>query len=198
VDTAADAATALSLLHTAPPDLVLLDLGLPDEDGLSLLARLRAVGQGVPVLVVTARGDLDERVRGLDAGADDYLAKPFAMAELLARVRALLRRPGPYQEETLTVGRVTLDLRQQTASVGGELLTLGRREYQLLELLARRSGRTVPRDAIDAALYSAEEAVTPNAVEAAMSRLRRQLAASEAGIDIHTVRGVGYLLETGA
>jgi DNA-binding response OmpR family regulator len=194
VEQAADAAMAAELLRQTRPDLLILDLGLPDADGLSLLRHLRAAGDGLPVLVVTARGAVEERISGLNQGADDYLVKPFVMAELVARTHAILRRPENYREQCLRLGNVTLDMRHPGAEVAGTPLPLGRREYALLELLMRRAGRTVPRGAIESALYTAEEAVTPNAIEAAISRLRRQLGAAGADIDIHTVRGVGYLL----
>jgi DNA-binding response OmpR family regulator len=194
VEQAGDAATAAALLRETRPDLLILDLGLPDADGLSLLRHLRAAGDGLPVLVVTARGAVDERISGLNQGADDYLVKPFVMAELVARAHAILRRPENYREQCLRLGNVTLDMRHPGAKVADATLAVGRREYALLELLMRRAGRTVPRDAIESALYTADEIVTPNAIEAAISRLRRQLATAGADIDIHTIRGVGYLL----
>jgi two-component system response regulator QseB len=183
-DTAATLATADDLIDLTLYDAVILDLGMPDGDGLHWLRTRRAFTRIPPVLILTARSALGDRIEGLDAGADDYLVKPFSVDEVAARMRALLRRPGPRQQTVLWIG----DLRFDAA------LSLTRREADVLELLMRRAGSVTSKEAIENAIYTINEAVTPNAVEVLVSRLRRKL--SNAGGDslLHTVRGVGYLL----
>jgi DNA-binding response OmpR family regulator len=193
VDTAASLAEADALLAVDSVDLMILDLGLPDGDGRAYLIRLRRAGRRFPVLVVTARGGLDDRVGSLDDGADDYLVKPFAMAELAARCRALLRRPGGSLGVVLTCGPLALDSVGRQATLQGEVLPLTRREFDLLTLLLRRSGHVVSRDMIVSTLYEMEEETSPNAIEVAVSRLRKRLAAAPE-LEIHTLRGIGYLL----
>jgi DNA-binding response OmpR family regulator len=193
VDRAASAADADAMLDPAAHDIVLLDLGLPDGDGLAWLKRRRAGGLALPVIAVTARGQLGDRVQGLDSGADDYLVKPFEMAELTARCRALLRRPGATLGTVLTAGAVSLDTAAREARVGGRAIDMPRREIDCLEVLLRRAGQVVPRPALEERLYAFDDEVTPNALEAVISRLRRRLADAGSGLDIHTVRGIGYL-----
>jgi two-component system response regulator QseB len=194
---ACDVAHALSdadaALAAAAFDAIVLDLGLPDGDGLDWLRARKPSGEP-PALILTARGALEDRVNGLDAGADDYLVKPFSIDELAARLRALLRRPGRRADPVLRVGLLSYDAASRTASVGDRPIDLARREADLLELVMRRAGQVVRRQSIEESLYSFDEAVTPNAVEAIVSRLRRKL--EEAGLSgqLHTVRGVGYLL----
>jgi DNA-binding response OmpR family regulator len=193
VTTLAEAEEALAgSLH----DAVLLDRQLPDGDGLALLARRRGREDAsrAPVIVLTARGDTPDRVAGLDAGADDYVAKPFAVEELLARLRAVLRRPGAVVARVLQVGRLSFDQESREASVDGRRLELPRRELLVLETLARRAGRTVMRSALEEAVYGFGDEVQSNALDAHVSRLRRKLAEGEAGVEIHGIRGVGYLL----
>lgn len=192
VDRAAGLEEARELAALAGHDLALLDLGLPDGDGMTLLAEWRAAGT-MPVIVLTARDALADRLAGLDGGADDYLVKPVAPEELIARCRAVLRRPGQRLGTVLEAGALSLDTRQRVASLGGVPLTLGRRELGALEQLLRRQGQVVARGALEEALYSLDDAVTPNALEAAVSRLRRALG-PEAGVTVHTVRGVGWML----
>lgn len=190
--TLTDAEEAVSLNTYAA---VLLDRQLPDGDGLALLAKLRAKGQGVPVIVLTARGDLVDRVAGLNAGADDYLGKPFAVEELLARLRAVLRRPAGVASEIVTFGRLSFDFGLRDASVDDKPLDLPRRELLVLETLLRRMGRTVARASLEEAVYSIDDEIQSNALDTHVSRLRRKLSEAQAGIEIHAIRGVGYLLK---
>lgn len=194
-DLAHDLDTADSAVRTVDYDAILLDLGLPDGDGLDWLRSFRQDGTRPPALVVTARGALEDRVSGLDAGADDYLVKPFEMEELAARIRAMLRRPGGRAPAMLQTGALSFDLATRSVRLGDQLLDLSRREAALLELLMRRAGSVVQRETIEASLYSFNEPVTPNAVEAVVSRLRRKLEDAGAGGLLHTVRGVGYLMQ---
>ncbi len=193
-DRAATLAEADDALAVATYDAIILDLGLPDGDGLAWL-KARTGESFPPVLALTARATMEERVLGLNAGADDYLAKPFATEEVAARLRALLRRPGPRAAPILQSGPVRLDVAARRASVDGEALELTRRELALLELLLRRAGAVASKDAIETALYAFDDEVTPNAVEAVVSRLRKRLDEAGAPGMLHTVRGVGYLLE---
>jgi len=175
-------------------DVILLDRQVPDGDGLSIVPRLRAAGIGTPVIVLTARGDLDDRIDGLDTGADDYLVKPFAVEELLARLRAILRRPGDVRTEVVKFGRLSYDFVCHDILIEGERLELPRREVLVFEALARRFGRTVPRHALEEAVYGFAEDIQSNTLDAHISRLRRKLACVEAGLEIHPVRGIGYLM----
>ncbi|MES1994572.1 MAG: response regulator transcription factor [Pseudomonadota bacterium] len=175
-------------------DLMLLDLGLPDGEGLDLVRSLRRRQDMMPILVLTARGGLDDRVMGLDAGADDYLVKPFQIPELAARCRALLRRPGASLGTHLTVGNVILDSAERSVTVGGTPVDATPREVDLLECLLRRAGHVVAKPALEGALYSMDAEVTPNALEACVSRLRKRLTSAAADVQIRTVHGVGYAL----
>ena len=195
-DIAADLATADACLDGAAFDAVILDLGLPDGDGMVWLQRQRSLRQPIPALMLTARGGLEDRIAGLDSGADDYLVKPVDIEELAARVRALLRRPGPRVATLLEAGALTFDPVAREARSHSRLLELSRREADLLELLMRRLGTVVVRDIIETTLYSFNEPVTPNALEATVSRLRRKLDDAGLGGQLHTVRGVGYLLRS--
>jgi two-component system, OmpR family, response regulator QseB len=187
-------AAAEDALAIAAYDAIVLDLGLPDGDGLDWLRRKR--GQSMPpILALTARGTLAERVAGLDSGVDDYLTKPFATDEVAARLRALLRRPGARAAPVLPSGAISLDVATRRVAIGDAPLELARREFDLLELLLRRAGAVVSKEAMETALYSFDADVTPNAVEAAVSRLRKRLDEAGAPDVLHTIRGVGYLLE---
>jgi DNA-binding response OmpR family regulator len=198
VDHAATLEEAEAALAADVHAAVLLDRQLPDGDGLSLLPMLRARGSRIPVIVLTARGDLADRIAGLDLGADDYIAKPFSIEELLARLRAVLRRPADLAVHTLKAGRVSFDAVHRTASIDGTPLELPRRELLVLEILLRRSGRTVPRSAIEEAVYGFDDEIQSNALDTHVSRLRRKLADAGAGLEIHGIRGIGYLLRAAA
>lgn len=175
-------------------DLLLLDLGLPDGEGLDLVRALRRRRDTMPILILTARGGLDDRVLGLDAGADDYLVKPFQIPELAARCRALLRRPGASLGTELTVGNVILHSADRTVTVAGAAIEATPREVDLLECLLRRAGHVVAKPALEGALYAMDAEVTPNALEACVSRLRKRLTTAGANVQIRTVHGVGYAL----
>jgi DNA-binding response OmpR family regulator len=172
--------------------LVILDLGLPDRDGASLLRDLRARNDHTPVLVLTARDELDERVRVLDLGADDYLSKPFDLAELQARIRAITRRALARSGGEIAVGRLRLDLSSRHADVEGTLLELSPRELGVLEVLLLRRGRVVSKQQIQEHLCDWSEDLTDGAIELYVHRLRKKL--KSADVDLRTVRGFGYLL----
>ncbi|WP_172330662.1 response regulator transcription factor [Mangrovicoccus sp. HB161399] len=193
-DPAATLAAAEAAAEAVPYDLILLDLGLPDGDGAAFMRRLRRGGCLTPVLMVTARSGLDDKVRGLDAGADDYLVKPFELRELLARCRAVLRRPAACLGPVLSFGDIELDCAARRVAVAGQPVHLPPRETDLLELLLRRGGQVVGKPAIEQALYALASEVTPNALEAVVSRLRRHLAQAGSAAGLHTVRGIGYML----
>jgi len=183
-----------SAMDGATYDAVVLDLGLPDGDGIAWLTSRRRYREMPPAIVQTARGGLEDRVTGLDAGADDYVVKPVEIDELAARIRALLRRPGPRVQTVLEAGGLRFDTAARSACYGRDDIDLSPREADLLELLLRRVGTVVRREAIEEALYNFSEPVTPNAVEATVSRLRRKLDDAGAGGRLHTIRGVGYML----
>jgi two-component system OmpR family response regulator len=193
VDRLASGRQADAALRDHPYDLVVLDLGLPDVDGIELLRRLRARADAVPVLVATAREELEERVRALDLGADDYLVKPFALREFEARARALLRRRTTQGVPELQLGRMRLDLPRRRAQVDGAPLELTPREFGLLEALASRLDRVMSREQLIEALCSWDTTLTDNGLDIAVYRLRRKLDGS--GVRIRSVRGLGYLLE---
>jgi len=194
VDTASTLAQASAALAVSGFDLLLLDLNLPDGDGVAWLGSLRKAGNQVPVLAVTARGEPDDRVAGLDTGADDYIVKPFVLAELLARCRAVLRRPSVTTGTVMAAGNMAFDTAARQVQIGEQVLPASPQETALLEVLLRRAGKVVSREAITNALYNFDAACTPNAIEAHVSRLRRHLTEAGATVDIHTVRGIGYLL----
>ena len=174
-------------------DLVVLDVGLPGIDGFEVLRRLRAKGGTVPVLMLTARDDLGDKVHGLELGADDYLAKPFAKAELVARVRALLRRGQARASPQVVHGPLTFDSSARRAFLNGKPLELSAREWTVLEVLLGKVEKVTSKEAIIQAMASWSEDLTPNAIEVYVSRLRTKL--EPAGIHIRTVRGFGYMLE---
>lgn len=175
-------------------DLILVDLGLPDGDGLDLVRRLRRAGNQIPIIVLTARAAVEDRVAGLDAGADDYLVKPFNHDEFLARCRAMLRRAPVSSQPVLTAGRLSYDPATARLSAGGEEIHLAPRERALAEILLREAGRVVPKRRLEAALSEYGEELSSNGLEIAVSRLRRRLDGVDTGAAIETVRGVGYML----
>lgn len=182
---------ALHVIDTETPDIVILDLGLPDIDGISVLKRLRQKHDTLPVLVLTARSGIDDKVTGLDSGADDYLAKPFEMTELLARLRVLERRLGTAGSSEISIGDVSLDTLKHAASYKGEELELSRKEYMLLKALLENAGRVLTRSTLENRLYDWGEEISSNAVEVHIHHLRKKF-----GSDfIKTVRGVGYKVD---
>ena len=182
---------ALHVIKFEPPDMVILDLGLPDMDGHDVLKQLRAWHADLPVLLLTARNTLSDKVAGLDSGADDYLAKPFEMPELMARLRALGRRIGTATSPVISIGAVTLDTARHKVSVAGQPLELPRREYMLLRALMENAGLTQTRDELEQKLYSWGEEVASNTLEVHVHQLRKKLGADF----IETVRGVGYMVD---
>ncbi len=191
VTTAADALSVLGSTHYAA---VILDLGLPDDDGLSVLRTLRTRQNTVPVLILTARDGVNDRVTGLRAGADDYLVKPFAVEELVARLEALLRRPGQLLGRSLELGNLVFDTVGRQLFIGGEPQTLSARELAVLEILLRRAGRVVSKRAVEDQIFGLSGDVGSNAVEVYVHRLRKSLQDLGASAAIHTIRGVGYLI----
>ena len=173
-------------------DAVALDLMLPNRDGIALIAELRKNKFSAPILVITARSEIDDKVSLLDLGADDYLVKPFDLRELEARLRALIRRSGGQTSSTLALGNLEMDLGGLNASVGGVSLELGRREFRLLEILVTNTGKVVAKERLMNQLFNFDETVSVNALELHISRLRKKLEASN--IEIGTVRGVGYVV----
>ena len=188
VDCAGDGERADFLAHTENYDAVVLDLGLPRVDGLTLLQRWRDAGIGVPVLVLTARGSWHEKVQGIDGGADDYLSKPFRMEEVLARVRALIRRAAGQLSASLTIGRVSLDTRGAQVTVDGAPIKLTSHEFRVLSYLMHHQGRVVSQAELTEHIYAQAFDRDSNTVEVFIARLRRKLGASF----IETVRGLGY------
>jgi two-component system response regulator TctD len=189
--TSADASAALSTTRYAA---LILDLGLPDGDGLTVLREIRQRNDPLPVLVLTARGGLRDRVTGLRSGADDYLVKPFALEELVARLEALLRRPGQLLGRSLAVANLLFDTESRQAFINDKPQILSAREVAVLELLMRRKDRVVPKKLVEDHIFGLSGEVGSNAIEVYVHRLRKQLAERGAKVQIHTIRGVGYLL----
>ena len=193
-DAAADGQHALDALASGSYDLVVLDVGLPDMDGFEVCRRLRGRGDRTPVLVLTARNAVNDRVRGLDAGADDYLAKPFAVSELLARLRALARRPAVALEPTLRLGDLELDPATHHAERAGRSIRLTAREFALLEFLLRNSRRVLTRGQILDKVWDDNFDPVANAVDVLVGRLRRKIDIDGMVPLLHTLRGTGYIL----
>jgi len=194
VDAVGEAEDARAALAGVAYDAIVLDLGLPDADGMDVLRELRRSDRATPVLILTARDALADRVAGLDGGADDYLLKPFELPELVARLKALLRRPAGALGVRLEVGDIAFDVGSRHVEVRGRALALSRRELLLLENLMRRAGRVAPKDVLEERLYGFGEEVGSNSLEVLVHRLRKKLAEAGAVAAIHTVRGLGYLL----
>jgi DNA-binding response OmpR family regulator len=193
VDTFASAADGLSAMKSVAYDGIVLDLGLPDRDGTDVLRELRGFDTRTPILILTARDGVDDRVAGLDAGADDYVLKPCAMKELAARLRALLRRPGQLLGAMLTIGNVRLDVASREVAVNNSIVRFTPREIGALELLMRREGQVVSKAVLEDGLYGLSKNVSANAIEVLISRVRRRLEMAGASCSIHTLHGIGYL-----
>ena len=191
VDWVKDGATADRVLESAEYQAVLLDLGLPKRDGLEVLRRLRQAGNTVPVIVITARDSVDDRIKGLDFGADDYLVKPFNLNEMLARLRAIIRRQGGQATPLLTNGKVTLDLATRQARCGDVMEVLSAREFALLQALLLRPGTILSRTELEERLYGWNEEVESNAVDFLIHGVRKKLGAHI----IKNVRGAGWMVE---
>ncbi len=194
VDAAADGEEGLWLAESNPYDVMVLDLMLPKLDGIAVLAKLRANKSSVPVLVLTAKDAVEDRVKGLDAGADDYLVKPFAFAELLARVRALVRRKYETRDPTIKIGELEIETTKRVVRRGGEVISLSAREYALLEYLALRAGQLVTRTEIWEHVYDFRSDTVSNVVDVYIGYLRKKLERDSAAKLIHTRRGQGYVL----
>ncbi len=195
VDKVATLEEADAAMATVSYDCTILDLGLPDGDGVDLLRRQRRAGSHIPVLILTARDALQDRVAGLEAGADDYVLKPFHVPELIARLNAILRRPSRMVTGVLTCGNLSLDLATHQASVDGADLLLTRRELALLETMLRQQGRVVVRQRLEDSLYGMNDEVGPNALDVLVHRVRKKLSDGGSSVRMHTIRGVGYLMD---
>ncbi len=193
VDCAADGSEAEHYLSVQHFDLLILDLGLPKTDGLSVLRRFRARDQATPVLIITARDTVSDRVAGLDLGADDYLTKPFDLAEFEARVRALVRRGQGMYSSQVTIKTLRLDLNSRHAFLGEGVLDLSPRELGVLEMLMLRAGQVVSKGQLAEKLSSWDDGIGPNAIEVYIHRLRKKL--ENSCVTIKTIRGLGYLME---
>lgn len=196
VDHMADGEAADHVLRTQDYALVILDLGLPKLDGLEVLRRLRARRNPVPVLILTAHGSVEDRVKGLDLGADDYLAKPFELTELEARARALIRRSLGHEHSLVACGPLSYDSIDRSFHLAGEPLSLTPRERSVLEVLILRNGRAINKDTLSEKIFGLDESVNADAIEIYVYRLRKKL--ENTGVAIVTLRGLGYLLEAKA
>lgn len=192
VDWLDDGQQAYTALCNEYFDLVILDLGLPRVDGLDVLRKLRSKGKNTPVIILTARGELDDKLRGLDAGADDYLTKPFAMAELKARIRAVTRRGDGSRQPLLCVGGISLSMETAQLQLDGGSVILPRSEFQILHYLMRHPDQVATRRRLEEQLYGWDEGVESNSLEVHIHHLRRRIGKTT----IRTIRGVGYLLDS--
>lgn len=194
VDVVATNADALQAIREASYDLLLLDRRLPDGDGASVLKAARELQPGIRVIMVTALDGLTDKISGLNAGADDYLTKPFQGEELIARIRACMRRPGGEMRPPIVVGELSYDLQTDDVTICGAAAGLSRRELMLLRALVQRVSRVTSRESLLLDIYGYQDDVHATALETIVSRLRRRLSETGAGVEIHTVRGRGYLL----
>ncbi len=181
-------------LETMKYDAWLLDLNLPDGDGLSLLEERRQEGDNTPVLILTTRSKVSDRVKGLESGGDDYLAKPFAIEELVARVRAITRRSDTFESDIISIGNISVDSSTHEVLVDGKLLHISKREWEMLKILSENHGKIVSRKFIQDQIYDYADNPDDNALEAIVSRLRKSLKKNTADVAIHTHRGEGYRL----
>ena len=186
------------MVSTVDYAAVILDLSLPDLDGLDVLRQMRSQKIMVPVLILTARDAVMDRVQGLHAGGDDYLVKPFATEELMARLHALLRRQGQVWGDSLSLGNVRMDTQSREVEINGRPQVLSLQELTLLELFLRRLGKVATKKHLEDQLFGHSVEVSPNALEVAIHRLRKRLEQAEANLTLHTVRGVGYMLSEAA
>jgi len=193
-DTVSTLRHAAAFLETVSYDALILDRGLPDGDGLALLAQIRALRQSTPCLVLTARDALGDRVDGLETGADDYLTKPFEMAELIARTKALMRRAQPWAPDETRFGDLTVSPTGSTLAVGRSSITLSSSELQILLVLIRKKGQVVRRSTLEFAAWGAYPDTTPKALDVAIHRLRGKLSTLASGVSIINSKGVGYAL----
>lgn len=194
-DIARSAGELRVLLNEVSYSAMILDLGLPDIDGLDMLRMLRESGLTIPVLIVTARGGIQDRIKGLDRGADDYLVKPFAVDELVARIRALLRRPSVLSSKKIGLDNLSFDVISKTLTVEGRNVVMGRTELALLEHFLRNVGLTVSKEALESHIYQNGYELTENALQVAIHRVRKKLKDQGATPTISTVRGVGYIFK---
>ena len=195
VDAFQTAGDGLNAFKSIAYDAIILDLGLPDRDGLDVLRELRQRGSFAPILILTARDNIDARVTGLDAGADDYVVKPFAMTELAARLRALLRRPGHALGGVLVLGNLQLQTSTHHVIINEKTVRFPAREVAALELLMRQQGQVIAKSTLEDSLYGQSKSIKPNSIEVLISRLRRRLASFGADCSIHTFYGIGYMLK---
>ncbi|MEO9576208.1 MAG: response regulator transcription factor [Roseobacter sp.] len=198
VDAVYTAEDALHSVKSFEYDAVILDLGLPDQEGMDVLPKIKSRKSQTPIIICTARDGLDDRVKGLNAGSDDYIVKPFAVSELVARINAVLRRPGGVLGMTLALGNVKFETVDRSVVIAEEVTRFTKRELALLEVFLRRAERVVSKEAIENALYGFDEGATPNAIEVLTHRLRKKLVDKGATIEIHNLRGIGYVLQESA
>lgn len=198
VDALGNAAEAAEAIRSGVHDLVLVDLGLPDGNGLDLIRRMRQEGCTLPILIITARGAVEDRIKGLDAGADDYLVKPFNHGEFLARCRALIRRRSSGDLPDLSVGDLTYRPADKTLHIGNELIQLSPRETGIVELLVQEAGRVVAKRKLEITLSEYDKDMSSNALEQAISRLRKKIEVASQQVRIETIRGLGYMLIDGS
>nr|WP_298689692.1 response regulator transcription factor [uncultured Dongia sp.] len=195
IDHVTSVTDAREAVHMHSYDAILLDRQLTDGEGLRLIPELRTSNIDAPIIVLTAHNDHEGRIRGLDMGADDYMGKPFVVEELIARLRAVLRRPTLLSSDIISAGRLAFDVSHMEPLLDGKPLILPRRELLVLGALMKRIGRTVTREALSNAVYGFGDEIQSNSLDAHVSRLRKKLADLNGGVTIHTIRGVGYLLK---